>query len=161
MLVMMTACSEVGPDVPPPPPYEAGEKTLTVGWESGEVVVRPFGNENKGFFPIVFLKEGGCLSGDDFHQFENRQYDLGEIYGGLDVVTYCRGIGLESCPDSHDFFVPYRWIEVACGSVAPDNQTEVVVRVAENTSPETRIMSLHFFNGQWGLLTVIQEGAQD
>lgn len=154
-----TSCETVGPSPSPERYYNLGESQVVVEAAAGEIEISPFDNSPAGKLPLVFIREDTSLTYGEFYQFENRIYDLGSIYGGLDVMTYCLEMGLEEFPCSKDFYVPYKWVEVSSFQSASGVAPTVNVRYKENTSREFRSMCIHFFNGEWGLLIVNQKPA--
>lgn len=153
----MSCESELPPTPVPEPEYTLGEEWQGVEWSAGEVTVELEWETSDENLQMVFLRENKPLGGDEFYQFEHRVFDLGDIFGGLDVMTYCLKQGYDKYPATGDFYVPYEWVEVA-SCLEEDSRTKVVVRYEENPGPERRYMFLHFFNGKWGCVVVRQDG---
>lgn len=155
--VLCLSCDSAEPEPCPEPIYPLGMESQQVEWMAGEVSFNLDWETSDRKLPMVFLREDKPLYDGEFYQFEHRQYDLGGIFGGMDVMTYCLQMGVDEYPATEDFYVPYQWIEVASFQ-ADLAMTKVVVRYGENPNVEPRDMFIHFFNGKWGLVHIGQKG---
>lgn len=160
LLQLLGSCSDtIGGDTPPPPIYPLLNQATRVTGESQSVEIDQLWIQGESQeIPIVFLREDRELSWEDFHQFENHSwYDLGDIFGGLDAVSYYREQGYDSYPSSRDFMFSYKWLSVTSYVDETDGKARLHIEVDRNTSSDSRIMHIHFYNGEWGLFSIIQD----
>lgn len=112
--------------------------------------------------PLTFIKEDYPLKNGDHPQFESHSpLNLGEIFGGLYAEAFYLEQGYDDYPDSPDFMFNYKWLAATSYFDKEAGVNRIILDVEENTTSVQRIMCVHFYNGNWGCLWVVQAPATD
>lgn len=120
--------------------YEGEQRELTA-----------YGFKEEDGIAVVYISPRDIINWEDIFNFmgENPVFDVGE---------YCRELGYDSYPNTPDFFVRYKWMEINTVKTLGERDGVVTVKVDANPYKESRTLWILFRNQKSDVLEVHQDG---
>lgn len=124
-------------------PASGGEKTLPLHGIVGEdgIAVKCISTKEIGYFDNIFdyLDEDVAINVDD----------------------YCKSLGYEKYPNSPDFFVPFKWVEINTVKEAGERDGVITVRCSPNPYNRPRLIWVRLQNMKTDVMTIGQDSNPD
>ena len=101
-----------------------------------------------------------CISTKEIGYFDNI-FDYLDEDVAINVDDYCKSLGYEKYPNTPDFFVSYKWVEINTVKVAGERDGVITVRCSPNPYKCIRRVWVRLQNMKTSVMTITQDENPD
>lgn len=101
-----------------------------------------------------------CISTKEIGKFNNI-FDYLDEDVAINVDDYCKSLGYDKYPNTSDFFVTFKWVEINTVKDAGQRDGVVTVRCSPNPYNQPRVMWVRLHNMKTSVLKVVQDENPD
>ena len=134
--------------------FPPGQDGVLLPYQGGERAHKAYGIVGEDGIAV------NCVSTKEIGTFEN-VWDYIDEDVALDVNAYCKSLGYDKYPNTSDFFVSFKWIEINSVKDARYRDGVVTVKVAPNPYNQPRCIWVRLKNMKTSVMTIWQDGNPD